>query len=75
MILEAILTVGEIRKPGYVLKVMKQLEAQEATTVRELRPAAPAEEEARERQAAIAWLRGAMVRARARAAEKHAQKR
>lgn len=75
MILEAILTVGEIRKPGYVMKVMRQLEAQAETPVRELHPATSVEEEAKERQAAVAWLRGAIVRARARASEKHAKKR
>ena len=75
MILEAMLTVGEIRRPGYVVKVMEQLTAQNDTKVAELRPSADPELEARERQAAITWLRGATVRARARAAERQIRKR
>jgi len=74
LILEAILTVGEIRKPGYTLKVMEQLlEQDERVTL--LRPGADPAEQEQVMAQAQAWLREASVRARARAAQRHALKR
>jgi hypothetical protein len=75
MIIEAMLTVGEIRKPGYAQKVLEQLGAQAEHGVMELRPAAAAEDVAREREAAINWLRSAVIRARARASSWGRRKR
>ncbi|KQV66611.1 hypothetical protein [Caulobacter sp. Root343] len=75
LILEAMLTVGEIRKPGYVQKVMDQLLAQAASVVAELRPNAAPEQDSETRKDAVKWLRQASVRARARAEERHKRKR
>jgi len=73
LIIEAMLVVGEIRKPGYALKVMEQLLSQDEP-VALLRPAASPIDEAEVRAEAIVWLREASVRARARAAQRHALK-
>lgn len=74
LIIEAMLVVGEIRRPGYALKVMEQLLSQE-DPVAVLRPTTSPTEEAKVRTEAILWLREASVRARARAAQRHALKR
>lgn len=73
-IVEAMLTVGEIRRPGYVKKVMAQLQGKEATVVAELHPDA-GDEKANTRASAVQWLQQASIRARAKAAEKQARKR
>lgn len=66
LILEAILTVGEIRKPGYALKVMRELvNREEPVTI--LRPNATEEAQAEAREDAVMWLKEATIRARARA--------
>lgn len=75
LILEAMLTVGEIRKPGYVQKVLDQLLAQDSVIVAELRPSAAADHESDVRTAAVAWLRQASLRARARAAHRQRLRR
>ena len=74
LIIEAMLVVGEMRRPGYALKVMQQLLSQEAP-VAVLRPSATPLVEAEVRAEAIVWLREASVRARARAAQRQALKR
>lgn len=72
LILEAILTVGEIRKPGYVQKVLDQLSAPNETVVTELWAS---EDETAMRAEAIEWLQSAAIRVRARAAERQVAKR
>lgn len=66
--------VGEIRKPGYALKVMREL-LNQTDPVTILRPNATAEADAKAREEAVEWLKEATVRARARAAARHALKR
>lgn len=73
LILEAILMVGEIRKPGYARKVMRELMSQEHP-VAVLRPRGTAGASPEARAEAIAWLEEASVRARARAATRQALK-
>lgn len=73
LIIEAMLVVGEIRRPGYALKVMEQLLSQDEP-VAVLRPKVSPSAEAELREEAITWLREASVRARARAAQRHALK-
>ncbi|MEH0194544.1 hypothetical protein V7S57_02295 [Caulobacter sp. CCNWLY153] len=71
LLIEAMLTVGELRKPGYVNKVLDQLMVLETEIdegrVHVLRPAWTDEEREQVRQDAEDWLREASVRVRARA--------
>lgn len=72
LILEAILTVGEIRKPGYVQKVLDQLATPGDTVVTELWAK---EDESAMRAEASEWLQSAAIRVRARAAARQRAKR
>lgn len=69
MLIEAIITDAERRRPGYVKRLLRQLMTPpDDTAVRVLRPTAEPDEAVK--AAAVAWLREASVRARARAATK-----
>lgn len=69
VLLEAMLTEQERRKPGYTRRLLDLLiTPPEDTSVTVLRPTSEPDPKARE--AAIAWLREVSVRARARAASK-----
>lgn len=66
------MTVGEIRKPGYVQKVMDQLATLDDTVVTELWAT---EDDSVIRAEAIEWLQSAAIRVRGRAAAKQRGKR
>lgn len=69
VLIEAIITDAEKRRPGYAKRLLRQLMTSPAdTAVTVLRPKAEPEEHVKE--SAITWLREASVRARAVAASK-----
>ena len=69
VLIEAIITDGERRRPGYAKRLLRLLLTPPADTpVTVLRPTAEPDEQVR--QSAITWLREASVRAQARAATK-----